>query len=125
MSKDVLDLHNTHNISHLCRMQRPNVQIAILMVVDSSAVSAAIANEPDGSIYREATKTARGRLMSAVTLPETRIVLQTLLGSNAITTFDGLIERAGIVVERFVELLSCMAYDAFRNMTRGGAARRS
>jgi uncharacterized protein with PIN domain len=35
------------------------------MVIDTSAVFGAIANEPDGGIYREAIKTARVRLMSA------------------------------------------------------------
>jgi ribonuclease VapC len=89
------------------------------MVIDTSAVFAAIANEPDGSIYREAIKTARIRLMSAVTLLETRIVLQSRLGADAIATFDVLIERAGIVVEPFDELLSAIAYEAFRKYGKG------
>jgi ribonuclease VapC len=67
------------------------------VVIDTSAIVAAIANEPDGDVYRTAIKTAPVRLMSAVSLLETRIVLFSRLGSNAITTFDELIAGAGIV----------------------------
>jgi ribonuclease VapC len=45
------------------------------VVIDTSAIVAAIANEPDGDVYRTAIKTAPVRLMSAVSLLETRIVL--------------------------------------------------
>ncbi len=95
------------------------------MVIDTSAVFAAIANEPDGSIYREAIKAARIRLMSSVTLLETRIVLRSRLGSDAIATFDELIDRAGIVVEPFDELLQEWHMRHSANMARGRAARRS
>ena len=70
--------------------------------------------EPDGDIYRTAIKTAPVRLMSAVPLLETRLVLFSRLGSNAITAFDELIARAGIVVEPFDESLASAAFDAFR-----------
>lgn len=43
------------------------------MVIDTSAIFAAVANEPDGELYRRALKTAPIRLMSAVTLLETRL----------------------------------------------------
>jgi hypothetical protein len=75
------------------------------MVIDTSAIFAAIANEPDGAIYRNAIKASPVRLMSAITLLETRIVLFSRLGSGSIATFDELIVHAGIVVEPFDELL--------------------
>ena len=74
-------------------------------MIDTSAIVAAIANEPDADVYRTAIKTAPVRLMSAVSLLETRIVLFSRLGSNAMTTFDELIARAGIVVDPFDESL--------------------
>ena len=69
------------------------------MVIDTSAIFAAIANEPDGSIYRKAIQTAPLRLMSALTLLETPIVLLSRLGPDAVMTFDQLIRSAGILVE--------------------------
>ena len=89
------------------------------MVIDTSAIVAAIANEPDGDVYRTAIKTAPVRLMSAVSLLETRIVLFSRLGPNAITTFDELIARAGIVVEPFDESQATAAFDAFRKYGKG------
>lgn len=89
------------------------------MVIDTSAIFAAIANEPDCAIYRNAIKAAPVRLMAAITLLETRIVLFPRLGSGAIATFDELIVRAGIVVESFDELLVDIAFDAFRKYGKG------
>ncbi len=89
------------------------------MVIDTSAIFAAIADEPDGEFYRRAIKTAPLRLISAVTLLETRIVLFARLGSDAITTFDDLIERAQIVVVPFDRELSEAAFDAFRRFGKG------
>jgi ribonuclease VapC len=59
--------------------------------------------------------------MSAVSLLETRIVLFSRLGPNAITTFDELIVRAGVVVEPFDESLASAAFDAFRKYGKGKA----
>jgi ribonuclease VapC len=89
------------------------------MVIDTSAIYAAIANEPDGAFYRQAIKTASLRLISAVTLLETRIVLFARLGPDAIVTFDELIERARIVVVPFDRALSETAFDAFRRFGKG------
>jgi ribonuclease VapC len=89
------------------------------MVIDTSAIFAAIANEPDGSIYRKAIKAAPVRIMSALTLLETRIVLLSRLGPEAVTTFDELIRSAGILVEPFDGPLSNAAFDAFRKYGKG------
>ncbi len=89
------------------------------MVIDTSAIFAAIANEPDGELYRRAIKAAPLRPMSAVTLLETRIVLMARLGPDAIATFDELLERARIVVVPFDRELSETAFDAFRGYGKG------
>ena len=44
------------------------------MVIDTSAIFAAITREPDSSVYRNAIIAAPLRLISAVTLLETQIV---------------------------------------------------
>jgi len=82
------------------------------VVIDTSAIVAAIANEPDADVYRTAIKTAPVRLMSAVSL-------LSRLGSNAMKTFDELMARAGIVVEPFDESLASAAFDDFRKYGKG------
>lgn len=89
------------------------------MVIDTSAIFAAIANEPDGELYRSAIKTAPIRLISAVTLFETRIVLFSRLGEGAVATFDEILERAGIVVVPFDGEMCDAAFDAFRKFGKG------
>jgi len=89
------------------------------MVIDTSAVFAAIANEPDGDSYRNAIKTAPVKLISAVTLLETRIVLYSRLGPDAVVTFDRLIAAAGVVIVPFDQQLATAAFDAFRKFGKG------
>jgi ribonuclease VapC len=89
------------------------------MVIDTSAIFAAIANEPDGDSYRRAIKTAPLRLISAITLLETRIVLFARFGGGAIATFEELMERARIAVVPFDHELCNAAFDAFRRFGKG------
>ena len=89
------------------------------MVIDTSAVFAAISNEPDGESYRRAIKTASLKLISAVTLLETRIVLHSRLGQGALRTFEKIVERARIVVVPFNGEASQAAFDAFRRFGKG------
>ncbi len=89
------------------------------MVIDTSAIFAAVANEPDGELYRRAIKTAQIRLISAITLLETRIVLFSRFGEGSIVTFDELIERARITVVAFDREMSDTAFDAFRKFGKG------
>lgn len=92
------------------------------MVIDTSAIFAAIANEPDAEVYRNAIKTAPVKLISALTLLETRIVLFSRLGMDALDIFDRLIESAGILVVPLDNELSNAAFDAF-SPTRQGTDR--
>ena len=71
------------------------------MVLDTSAIIASIANESDGLRYQTVMSNADGLLISAVTVLETKIVLFTRLGSEAVDIFDELLETAGIVVVPF------------------------
>ena len=93
------------------------------MVIDTSAIFAAIANEPDAEIYRRAIKTAPVKLISALTLLETRIVLFSRLGAGALDIFERLIESAGILVIPLDDELSYAAFEAFRRFGKGQTAK--
>ena len=93
------------------------------MVIDTSAIFAAIANEPDGDSYRTAIKAAPVKLISAVTLLETRIILLSRLGPDAVVTFDTLMAAAGIVVVPFDQQLADAAFEAFRRFGKGRAGK--
>ena len=71
------------------------------MVIDTWAIFAAITGEPDSSVYRNAIISAPLRLISAVTLLETHIVLVSRSGSNSIPILHELIESSGIAVVPF------------------------
>lgn len=89
------------------------------MVIDTSAIVAAIAGEPDHARYREAIKAADIRLMSAVTLLETQIVLFARLGPDAVTAFNELIDRANLTVVSFDGALAEEAFRAYRTFGKG------
>ena len=89
------------------------------MVLDTSAIIAAIANEQDGPRYRAAMLGADSLLISAVAVLETKIVLFARLGSEAVDLFDELLEKAGIVVVPFDDEKARAAFDAFRRFGKG------
>lgn len=89
------------------------------MVIDTSAIFAAIAGEPDSAIYRRAIISAPQRLISAVTLLETRIVLASRMGDSSTPILHDLIDRAGIAVVPFDEPTAEAAFDAFRRYGKG------
>jgi ribonuclease VapC len=91
------------------------------MVIDTSAIFAAITGEADASIYRSAIISAPLRLISAVTFLEIQIVLVSRSGNNSIPILHELIESAGIAVVPFDEPMAEAAFDAFKRY----AARRS
>jgi uncharacterized protein with PIN domain len=89
------------------------------MVIDTSAIFAAIAGEIDSGVYRRAIISTRVRLISAVTLLETHIVLVSRRGGGSISILHELIERAGIVVVPFDEPLAEAAFEAFKQYGKG------
>jgi len=91
------------------------------MVIDTSAIIAAIAGEPDQARYREAIKTADIRLLSVVTMLEAQIVLFARLGPAAVTAFHELIDQAPIVIVPFDQPLADA--DLMRRYSIGAAER--
>ena len=95
------------------------------MVIDTSAIFAALAGEPDGDLYRKAIKAAPVRLMSAVTLLETRIVLFARFGPDAITAFDELMDLAGVAIVPFDRELADAALTHSGSTVKGKAIARN
>jgi ribonuclease VapC len=89
------------------------------MVLDTSAIVAAIANEEDSSRFRAAMFSAESLSISSVAVLETKIVLFARLGPEAVGLFDELLENAGIVVVPFDDEMAKAAYDAFRRYGKG------
>jgi len=89
------------------------------MVIDTSAIVAAIAGEPDSTRYRDAIKNADIRLLSAVTFLETRIVLFARLGPPAVAALSDLIDQAAITVVPFDLPLAEVAFEAYRRYGKG------
>ena len=89
------------------------------MVIDTSAIMAAISGEPDAPLYREAIKSADISLLSAVTMLETQIVLFARIGATAVTAFHELIEKTPIVIVPFDEMLAAAAFAAYRTYGKG------
>src|SRR5579859_4776902 len=92
------------------------------MVLDTSAIIAAITNEQDSSRFRAAMLSAESLLMSSVAVLETRIVLFGRLGRDAVDLFEELLEKAGIVVVPFDDDMARAAFDAFRRYGKGRAS---
>jgi ribonuclease VapC len=89
------------------------------MVLDTSAVIAAIANEPDSARYQTAMLGAEDLLISSVAVLEARIVLFARLGPNAVDLFNEVLEKAGIAVVPFDDEMAKVAFDAFRRFGKG------
>jgi len=89
------------------------------MVIDTSAIFAAIAGEPDAGLYRDAILSAPLRLMSAATLLETKIVLFARKGETSLPILHELIERAGVVVVPFDAQMAEAAFAAFSVYGKG------
>ena len=91
------------------------------MVLDTSAIIAAITNEQDSSRFRAAMLGAENLLISSVAVLETKIVLFARLGSDAVGLFEELVENAGIAVVPFDNEMAKAAFDAFRRFGKGQA----
>ncbi|HEY0781951.1 MAG TPA: type II toxin-antitoxin system VapC family toxin [Thermoanaerobaculia bacterium] len=90
------------------------------MVIDSSALLAILNDEPERRSFNLAIESAESRAMSAATLVETSIVIESRLGPEGLRDLDLFIERAGIEV---VPVDREQAYLARRAFSRFGKGR--
>jgi ribonuclease VapC len=89
------------------------------MILDTSAIIAAIAGEPDHARFQDAMLDAEALAMSASTALETRIVLYSRYGEAAVADFDEMLKSADIVVVPFDDALARAAFDGFRRYGKG------
>ena len=89
------------------------------MILDTSAIVATIANEPDRIRFQDRMLGAASLSISSVTALETRIVLQSRQGAEAVRAFDEMLESAGIIVVPFDAQMADAAFHAFRRYGKG------
>jgi ribonuclease VapC len=89
------------------------------MVVDTSAIVAAIGSEPDSVLFRTAMLEAQNLSISAVTVLETRIVLRARHGDEAVAEFDEMLRSAGVRIIPFDAEAAKVAFEAFRRFGKG------
>ncbi len=90
------------------------------MVIDTSALVAILTDEPERRAFNEAIEAADRRRMSAATLVETSIVVESRYGAAGLHDLDRLVERAGIEI---VPLDREQAEEARRAFTLFGKGR--
>ncbi len=90
-----------------------------MIVVDTSALIAILAQESDAAIYAAAIADADPPLISAATLVEVGIVLLNRHGSKATWKLNGIIQEAGFQVENVTPQHAQMALEAYAVYGRG------
>ena len=99
------------------------------MVIDTSALVAIMANEPERDVFVETINTTMDVLVSAASLLETRIVLASKISSgeraspalidSMVVSLDRFLEQGYATVEAVTPRLTDIAFDAFRRFGKG------
>jgi ribonuclease VapC len=90
------------------------------MVVDTSAIVAALVGEPEADRLRDRLKRAEECRISALTLLETRIVLLRRFDAAVTAEFENLVRRRPLQVAAFDDDQAALATDAYRRFGKGG-----
>lgn len=89
------------------------------MVIDTSALVALLAMEPEAARLASAIEADTTRLVSAATLLEAGLVIESRLGASGGAELDLLVAKAGMVVEPFTADQAAIARDAWRRFGKG------
>ena len=99
------------------------------MVIDTSALVAIMANEPERDVFVETINTTMDVLVSAASLLETRIALAAKISSgkhaspafidSMAVSLDRFLEQGHATVEAVTPRLTDIAFDAFRRFGKG------
>ena len=89
------------------------------MVLDTSAVVACLANEPDSDPLKEAILQATECRMSAFNVFECRVVLDRKFGAAMVREFELLLVKAEVVVDAFDEEQAKLASRAYIRYGKG------
>lgn len=89
------------------------------MVIDSSALIAILTGEHDAALFAQTIAIAKPRRISAATLLETAIVVESRHGESGSTKLDELIREADIQIEPVTAGQVKIARTAFRRYGKG------
>lgn len=89
------------------------------MVIDTSALLAILQHEDEAVRFASALAAARTRLMSAMTLLEASIVVQSRAGTAGIEQLDAFLIRAAIEIVPFDARQTAIARDAYARFGKG------
>ena len=89
------------------------------MVVDTSALVAILQNEPERRAFNEMIESAESCILSAVSLVEVSIVIESRYGSDGIRTLDLYLSKAGVEIVEVDENQAMIARRAFRQYGKG------
>ena len=89
------------------------------MVIDTSALAAILAGEPEQVAFIDAIERADVRLVSAATHVEASIVLEVRNGPAGVHNLDRLFDRAGIEIVPVDEEQALLARSAFQRFGKG------
>ena len=89
------------------------------MVIETSALISIMADEPERHAFNEWIEAASATCISAATLLETRMVLFTRSGDNAILALDAFLMKSGMTVVEVSPRIANIAFDAYRRFGKG------
>jgi ribonuclease VapC len=89
------------------------------MVIDTSALLAILQDEPERRAFNEAIEAADRRSVSAATLVEASILLESRRGAAGVAALDAFLAKAGVVVRDVDRSQAEAAREAFRRYGKG------
>lgn len=89
------------------------------MIIDSSAIVAVIAAEPDAAIYADALSRPGQRRLSAGSLIELSIVIDGRRNTVLSARLDALLREARVTIEPVTETQALLARQAYRDFGKG------
>jgi len=90
-----------------------------MIVIDTSALVAILGNETERRLFNEIIEEAGSITISTANLLETRIVLYSRSGDNAILAVDSFMLKSKMVVATITEALGDLAFQAYRRYGKG------
>ena len=90
-----------------------------MIAIDSSAILAILAGEPEAEAFRARIEVVPDRFLSAFNLLETRALLQRRYGRQMVSYLGALLDRLEIAIMPFDEVNANIAFSAYRRYGRG------
>ncbi|MEJ7785330.1 MAG: type II toxin-antitoxin system VapC family toxin [Solirubrobacteraceae bacterium] len=89
------------------------------MVVDSSAIVAILRDEPEAATFVDLIAAADDPIISAATLAEASIVMQSREGDGGVTDVDELLANAGVRCVAVDDMQAYLALEGFHRYGKG------